>query len=236
MSYYTLRGDGWDEVSEAGNQGLMGHTMDSDCDVAIDGGRQDDHEAECPECSAYIEDDAPLDEARQQCAGCHIDWDPDDDGACVECGVQEIRPFMEGHENDCDDPTWSPPQSIGRYFNAAGVRVEEAQDRVQLWISVGDPRGAFCMNFEAFEMDGKTELRLSVPTPSDGFGHMGLEPLASDGYYRVVGQKGTTAPSLRRAALDVLADLDHYVSTHGPGPDKRLATLREALGADQEVA
>jgi hypothetical protein len=31
------------------------------------------------------------------------------------------------------------------------------------------------------------------------------------------------------AAEDCIADLAHYVSTHGPGPDKRLAVLRAAI-------
>lgn len=31
------------------------------------------------------------------------------------------------------------------------------------------------------------------------------------------------------AASGVLADLEHYANSHGPGPDKRLARLRAAL-------
>lgn len=34
---------------------------------------------------------------------------------------------------------------------------------------------------------------------------------------------------LLTAAKDVVADLKHYVSTHGPGPDRRLAALEQAI-------
>ena len=37
------------------------------------------------------------------------------------------------------------------------------------------------------------------------------------------------APDLLRAALAVLSDLEHYVSTHGPGPDDRLDALKDAV-------
>lgn len=37
------------------------------------------------------------------------------------------------------------------------------------------------------------------------------------------------APDLLIAAQDALADLAHYVSTHGPGPDRRLAALQAAI-------
>jgi hypothetical protein len=38
-----------------------------------------------------------------------------------------------------------------------------------------------------------------------------------------------TAPDLLNAAIDCIADLEHYVSTHGPGPDKRLIKLKNAI-------
>ena len=37
------------------------------------------------------------------------------------------------------------------------------------------------------------------------------------------------APELLEALEAVLPDLEHYVATHGPGPDKRLALAREAI-------
>ena len=37
------------------------------------------------------------------------------------------------------------------------------------------------------------------------------------------------APELIEALEAVLPDLEHYVATHGPGPDKRLAIARAAI-------
>ena len=37
------------------------------------------------------------------------------------------------------------------------------------------------------------------------------------------------APELLEALEAVLPDLEHYVATHGPGPDKRLAVARAAI-------
>jgi hypothetical protein len=37
------------------------------------------------------------------------------------------------------------------------------------------------------------------------------------------------APELLAALENVMADLDHYVSTHGPGPDKRRDNARAAI-------
>jgi len=36
-------------------------------------------------------------------------------------------------------------------------------------------------------------------------------------------------PDLLETAEGVLADLEHYVSTHGPGPDVRLKALKAAI-------
>ena len=40
----------------------------------------------------------------------------------------------------------------------------------------------------------------------------------------------STGGRLEAAARACLVDLDHYASTHGPGPDRRLDELRAALG------
>lgn len=39
------------------------------------------------------------------------------------------------------------------------------------------------------------------------------------------------APDLLAALRDCMADLEHYASTHGPGPDGRLAKARAAVRA-----
>ena len=38
-----------------------------------------------------------------------------------------------------------------------------------------------------------------------------------------------SAPTLLEALEAVLPDLEHYVATHGPGPDNRLALARAAI-------
>ena len=35
---------------------------------------------------------------------------------------------------------------------------------------------------------------------------------------------------LLRAVKEVLPDLEHYAATHGPGPDRRLAELKQRMG------
>ena len=44
----------------------------------------------------------------------------------------------------------------------------------------------------------------------------------------------TAAPDLLAALDAVLPDLEHYVATHGPGPDRRLAQARAAIAAAKE--
>lgn len=39
---------------------------------------------------------------------------------------------------------------------------------------------------------------------------------------------------LKQACEAVIPDLEHYASTHGPGPDKRLAELKVALNNIKE--
>jgi len=39
----------------------------------------------------------------------------------------------------------------------------------------------------------------------------------------------TAAPDLLKALQNCLPDLQHYASTHGPGPDKRLEAARAAI-------
>ena len=189
-----------DEMQPASGDGWTGYGDEPSVSIEAP-----DEDRDCPECGAYIEADAAVTE--------------DDDG----------NERAEGHDEDCREPSWRPAETIAQHFNAAGVDVR-SDSQVDLWVSIGDPRGAFVMRLELVETDDGPELRLGVPHPSGSMNHMGLVPLASDGYYRVVGQQPSGLPSLHHAARAVLVDLAHYVSTHGPGPDKRLADLRAALG------
>lgn len=143
------------------------HSYEVDPEVAIDAPEEDDRE--CPDCGAYIEEDAEE----------VTTWNEEEQSDITR---------VDGHEEDCQEPEWRAEESIAMHFNAAGVRIREDENRseVQVWISVGDPRGAFCMTLEFMTNgDHKGELRLSVPTPTDGLLHCPLTQLGSPGYYKV---------------------------------------------------
>ena len=61
----------------------------------------------------------------------------------------------------------------------------------------------------------------------------GMQPVAT--VYHFGGELAANArliaaaPELLEALEAVLPDLEHYVATHGPGPDKRLAIARAAI-------
>lgn len=53
--------------------------------------------------------------------------------------------------------------------------------------------------------------------------------VAGDGAGQANARLIASAPELLEALEAVLPDLEHYVATHGPGPDKRLAIARAAI-------
>ena len=61
----------------------------------------------------------------------------------------------------------------------------------------------------------------------------GMQPVATvhhfDGELSANARLIAAAPELLEALEAVLPDLEHYVATHGPGPDKRLAIARAAI-------
>ena len=61
----------------------------------------------------------------------------------------------------------------------------------------------------------------------------GMQPVATvyhfDGELAANARLIAAAPTLLEALEAVLPDLEHYVATHGPGPDKRLAIARAAI-------
>lgn len=59
-----------------------------------------------------------------------------------------------------------------RWCNGAGVISRE--DSVQVWISTGDPRGAFCMTIYCAS---NGELRMELPYEGMGFSHEDLEKI-----------------------------------------------------------
>lgn len=57
----------------------------------------------------------------------------------------------------------------------------------------------------------------------------GLEGDRTDAALAELLRRANAMPELLAAAVDCLPDLEHYVSTHGPGPDLRLDALRAAI-------
>ncbi len=163
---YYLRGNGWEDA-QTDSDDLTGSTFETDPEVAIDAPEEGDVR-HCPDCGEYIDEDA--------------------EDIIHSVPGEDDTTTVEGHEDNCNDPTWRAPESIGMHFNAAGVIIREDEDHseVQVWISVGDPRGAFCMTLELVLVgEHKGELRLSLPTPADGLLHCPLTALGSGGYYKV---------------------------------------------------
>jgi len=54
-----------------------------------------------------------------------------------------------------------------------------------------------------------------------------------DGY--IDAENDASPHKLREAALAILPDLERYVRTHGPGPDRRLDALRAAIDATEKA-
>ena len=156
-----------------------------------------------------------------KCAECGHEWTDEEEGAdeCAEvgCWCEEI---------DSEETEGTGPLS---WLNSAGIHIDDDEARVTL--SVGDPRGAFCFTMRRA---GDGTLLLHTPHPGEGLPHMGLKPL-HDGTYEVSSYNPGQKPPLRMAGellrcLDeCVPDLEHYESTHGPGPDRRLAELKVAL-------
>jgi len=112
------------------------------------------------------------------------------------------------------------------WLNSAGIHVRE--DTVTVSLSLGDPRGAFTMSVErlTYTPEGSdtevTELRLSVPTPADTMAHMGLVPLGSPGYYRIVSSESPAHVAAREAVRAAESDVEYAAKAR-----KAIAMLSE---------
>lgn len=69
-----------------------------------------------------------------------------------------------------EEGTAYPATSPMQWCNSAGVRVRE--DSVQVWVSIGDPRGGFVMEARRLD-DGR--IMLSLPYPGESSPHMETE-------------------------------------------------------------
>lgn len=119
----------------------------------------------------------------------------DDGGAALDSGQAFDRSKCPDNPLDDDGEEYGPhdPTPVPlSWVNSASIRADENRDTLTVTISVGDPRGAFAMTVERVtwtQPDGtpRDELRLSVPSAGESLPHMDLEPLASPGYFRIVG-------------------------------------------------
>jgi hypothetical protein len=62
------------------------------------------------------------------------------------------------------------------------------------------------------------------------------EPTPSKSEIQAAWLKNEAIEAARSAIRECLPDLEHYVSTHGPGPDARLKELRDALVGLDSIA
>lgn len=107
-----------------------------------------------------------------------------------ECGTCCLEEWEHEEGEGAEDCAFQ--DTIANHVNGAGINVRTGDEpwgsTVDAWISVGDPRGGFQMRLEWRHGESVPEemrgLYLSVPTPTDGMPHMGLETIRP-GWYRV---------------------------------------------------
>ena len=119
---------------------------------------------------------------------------------CVHCG-ETIAEYVTGWEHDATGARWchdltdeeaaedddataaTPAPSLPG--NWAGITTDEADESVQVEISVGDPRGCFTMTLRRVrDADGRDRLFLRVPHPEDSTPHAPMREV-HPGYYEI---------------------------------------------------
>lgn len=96
------------------------------------------------------------------------------------CDEYEARVSWPENENGY---SVHPDQPLA-WCNHAGVEVDESENAIRLWFSVGDPRGAFQVAVRRTD-DGT--LLLHLPYPGMAFQHAPLTEL-HEGTYRIGGE------------------------------------------------
>lgn len=209
MPYYSVSIDGQDM-----NGTLSGDpfSFDEMPGVSVSfPGEEGITEYRCTECSETTQD-APATYAegvtvplRDQCDATECEA-CDGVGAIWPDGTTDFRGTASRECEICQGTghgahVWRPETHA--WVNSARISADD--DTVAVHISVGDPRGAFTMSVTCGD-DG--ELRLSVPTPADGWAHMGLVPLRSHGYYRIVPSESAEHVAARKA-MQRTADVEN---------------------------
>ena len=154
-----------------------------DCGAPISdyGGQWEGHEDDCPRRWPFVVVHAGSEEVEQ---GFSTEEEAE------RFGNEESIRFPSGWDVEERATGPDPEQELApeSWCNGAGVEIKA--DSVDVWISLGDPRGAFVMRAERMrytDHDGRKvdEIRLSVPHPSAGWLHLPLTPLGSEGHYKV---------------------------------------------------
>jgi hypothetical protein len=91
----------------------------------------------------------------------------------------DVCAYNSAHDDEGEEAPHHAIRKPLTWANSAGIRFDEEEDRIQVSISVGDPRGALVMEVWMGE-DGN--LRLSVPHHSDSSKHVEMKH-EHDGYY-----------------------------------------------------
>jgi hypothetical protein len=124
-----------------------------------------EHESEGPTDSAFV-----CEYCNEPMASLEASETEDGDDVCVYNSAYDDEGEESPHHAIRKPLTWA---------NSAGIHFDEEQDRIQVSISVGDPRGALVMQVWMGE-DGN--LRLSVPHHNDSGKHVDMTH-QHDGYY-----------------------------------------------------
>lgn len=133
----------------------------------------DDH-ITCAHCRETISDDDG-------------EWRADgSEGSGLVCDGHVLDPPEDAPEHDglkCGphEPVTGPQ----RWCNGAGVAVKEEDDSVEVWVSVGDPRGGFSFTVRRLPdsaSDHPGRLIMHVPYPDMGMPHVPIKELQMGTY------------------------------------------------------
>lgn len=80
--------------------------------------------------------------------------------------------FPEDYGWEDDEDARPDPASPDAWCNSAGIDVRD--NEVQVWISTGDPRGAFCMTIRKLDTG---EMIMHLPYPGEGLPHEETEEI-----------------------------------------------------------
>lgn len=139
--------------------------------------------------SLTVEFDWEAERVQYRCRKCDsifpVEEDADDD-PCLdsECIVHTGDENCDDHGCEYAGHDLVSEEEPLAWVNSAGIHIDEENNRVDVSISVGDPRGAFVMRLYK-DRDGG--IYMEVPYPGEPWAHMPLAPVneGSRGFYIV---------------------------------------------------